>query len=59
MSLTSPHYRRRSKCSDRTTESVYTTTQSAHPQCATGMQSISETRGCWQIVTLLYFMVLK
>jgi len=31
-----------SKCSDRTMESVYTTIRSAHPQCAAGMQSVSE-----------------
>jgi len=42
-SLTTLHYSQCSKCTDKTMESVYSTTRSADPQCAAGMQSISET----------------
>jgi len=43
MSLTSLQYSHHSMYTDRTMESLYTTISSAHPQCAAGTQSISET----------------
>jgi len=37
------HYRECSECTNRGMESVFATTPSTHPECTTGMQSISET----------------